>query len=114
MKTTDPATFRVVDFAIKNIPQGGEPIDLPGTRGNYQAIYPRDSRAPVVIFRRVEPYDDYAGQWLVTNLVDRDEFADYEHALHMGLLRDPAVRRFVESTAGTVSSLVDPSAERSR
>ena len=85
----------------------GEPVDIPvappGTA--YLALAPADQAAPVVIYRPMLP--DENGDWLVTALMDRDDYEVQQEAQRHGLLRDPAVRTAVTAAATAISDAVN-------
>ncbi len=85
----------------------GVPVDIPvappGTA--YLALAPADPAAPVVIYRPMLP--DEGGDWLVTALMDREDYGVQREAQRNGLLRDPAVRTAVTAAATAISDAVN-------
>ncbi len=109
LREADPVKARAVDDAIKHIPLGAEPvrIDVPGGPPDrqYLAMVPYGRGAPVVIYRRLEPDDGADGDWLVTTLIERDKYDEYQRAEQKGILDAPVVKEMAMSVAGTVSAL---------
>jgi hypothetical protein len=110
MRSADPRKASSVDAAIRSIPRSmGEPlrIPLPGTGARkYQAILPAESDAPAVVYRRLGPDEDVDGNWLVTALIDRNEYEEYRHAERRGIVDNPVVGKIAVTIAGTASSIV--------
>lgn len=112
MRAADPGKARVVDEAIRQVPNGaGDPIRIdvqgapPGRE--YRAIVPSAADAPVVIYRRLASHE--GGDWLVTTLIDRDKYDDYRRAERNGLLDNPVVNSATASAtaaAETVASIL--------
>jgi hypothetical protein len=119
MRATDPRMAKMVDVAIRSIPsERGEPvrIDVPGLPPDreYRAIVPDTRSAPVVIYRRLRPDDSVDGDWLVTTLIDRDEYEEYLRAERRGIVDNPAVRHITGSVAGSAATVYNTGRDGSR
>lgn len=109
----DAGKARAVEDAIMRIPRKGIPVAVPGAPADrkFWAMIPDSSDAPVVIYRELKP-DGHADEgWLVTTLIDQDEYRQYRHAELRGFLTEPVI---AEAVAGTVSSIyANPAQDRS-
>jgi hypothetical protein len=111
LRAADAEKARAVDAAIMRIPSGdGDPVRIPVPGAppdrEYRAILPASRDAPVVIYRAMEPGEGDGEGWVVTTLIDRDEYEQYMRAERNGILDAPAVKQVTEAVAGTVSSIV--------
>jgi hypothetical protein len=114
MRAAEPRKAAAVDAAISSIPRdSGVPvrIDVPGAPPGreYKAVVPFELDVPVVIYRRLEPGDRADGDWLVTTLIDRDEFDDYQRAAMRGILDNPAVREITARLARSLAIIISSS-----
>ena len=108
IKGLEPPEADAVKETIDSIGTAeGVPVDIPvappGTA--YLALAPSDQAAPVVIYRPMLP--DEGGDWLVTALMDRDDYEVQREAQRRGLLHDPAVRTAVTAAATAISDAVN-------
>jgi hypothetical protein len=112
LRVAEPRKAQAVEDLIKSIPHTrSEPvrIDVPGAPHGreYLAALPYDRDAPVVIYRHLQPDESPDGDWLVTALVDRDEYNEYQRAAMQGILDNPAVREITARLGGTVATIVN-------
>ena len=112
LRAASPQKARAVQELIEKIPHiPSEPvrIEVPGAPKNreYLAAFPYERDAPVVIYRHLQPDDRAEGDWLVTALIDRDEYEEYRHAEMRGILDNPAVRHITGRLAGTVATIIN-------
>jgi len=112
LRASAPQTAQVIDAAIKSIPDTrGEPVRVvglePQQERKYLAAVPPGYDAPVVIYRPLEPGEGPQGDWLVTALVNRDEYEEYRRAEMRGILDDPTVRVWSARLGGTVATIIN-------
>lgn len=107
LEATAPRQAAAVSAAINDITVGPhQEIDFPGLppRESFFVEEPRDSAAPVVIYRRAATNEH--GAWLVVSLVDRDTYRAARRARYTLAAAPPAVRDFVNTVVeGTVASV---------
>lgn len=119
LRAASPQKARAVQELIDSIPDiPSEPvrIEVPGAPKNreYLAAFPYERDAPVVIYRHLQPDDHAEGDWLVTALIDRNEYEEYRHAELRGIVDNPAVRHIAGGLVGTVATILnaDPGGTR--
>jgi hypothetical protein len=100
-----------VGAAIERIGQeAGKRLKItpPGSgKGNYLAMTPDDNKAPVVIYRKLMPFED--GDFLVTGLADRASYAEYEKADEQGLLDSTVGKLFIGAAIAVAVGLASRS-----
>lgn len=96
-----------VNAAIRHIPgETGKPLNLPGASPSapFLAAEPEDPAAPVVIYRRATPGEEY--DWLVVSLMAPADYLDARRAEQKLASAPPAVREGITSAVqGSVSGV---------
>jgi hypothetical protein len=90
--------------AIRRIgPDQGTPLKIPPGKGGGQflAIVPDEADAPVVIYRKLTP--DEGEGYLVTAIVEREEYEGYQRAEREGILDTPLGRLLLGVAAGAAA-----------